>query len=582
MAPNDGTILAIDPNVYYEAGKKLITLTADINTAIARDLVPGLRGSAGMGGNYPAVASWNSTVHQQSADVRTVILAYAAALAHFGDILSIAGYNWDAAEYKANRSKDKGSAPALPTLGSVSPVAAKDFPEIPDPQGDNGAGVVIEPAGGSPSSWTGAPNGRLGTLNAVATAWNALASSRELSDSPAIIRAARATFDSVRAPEVPAVTEALDALCSGAEQICSVAKTLAISLREHHDDLAEVRNGIATAAATAFPAHPGVDITARTDDTSVHVSVAANLSQVDIFNADDILNTTFHNSRLATVLSGTVASTDDFTGSGALGSYPKLKALSELPLLVESGDRNANTTLNGEMDTIATWYTPASTLTAADLAALDQYGPQMKKWAVLSVQYGNEAGVDPRMVLSMVLQEGAPLRTGLETNLYKDLENPSTYHPNPNGAEAGVLWDKARLEASKLGLSKQGAGNSIGLTNQKERPFNEVKAKYPDQFKGKQWSDLVGNDDLAIKAAAYNLKMLNEDGASQAAPNVRAGQPLDQFLGSSYNAYGITERSQSVATQQDSFTASEIEHGKSTLNVYKLADKILCGSGAYR
>jgi hypothetical protein len=186
------------------------------------------------------------------------------------------------------------------------------------------------------------------------------------------------------------------------------------------------------------------------------------------------------------------------------------------------------------------------------------------------------------MVLSMVLQEGAPLRTGLESNLYKELENPSTYHPNPNGAEAGVLWDKARLEASKLGFSKHGAGNSIGLTNQKERPFDEVKSKYPEQFKGQEWSDLVGNDDLAIKAAAYNLKMLDSDAASQAVTSVHASQSMDQFLGSSYNSGGTVERAQNVADGHEPFQPGELEHGRSTLSVYRLADKILCGSGAYR
>jgi hypothetical protein len=234
------------------------------------------------------------------------------------------------------------------------------------------------------------------------------------------------------------------------------------------------------------------------------------------------------------------------------------------------------------LDRIATWDTPAPTLTAADLGALDQYGPQMKAWAMAAVKYGNEAGVDPRLVLAMVLQEGAPLRTGLENDLYKDLQNPSTYHPNPNGPEAGILWDKARLEASGMGVDKHGKGNSIGLTNQKQDPFNEVKARYPNQFKGQEWSDLVGNDDLAIKAAAYNLKMLNDSAASQATSAVRASQPLDQFLGSGYNAGGTMGRSLRVANGQDQFLSNETEHGQSTLSVVNLANQILCGSGAYR
>ncbi|MFE9324655.1 hypothetical protein ACIHDR_17430 [Nocardia sp. NPDC052278] len=568
--------------MYYEAGKKLTTLADDIDTAVTRDLVPGLTTSSGMGGNYPAVTGWNTAYRKHTGDVRTAVLAYAAALRHFSDVLNIAGYNWDAAEYNANTGNDKGAPPPHPVRVATNPLGANGFPEIPDPNGDNGAGVVIVPAGQSPSSWTGAPNGRADALDAAATAWDAFAYSHELVTSPTTLKAVHDSFSAVQAPEVPDILEAFDALRAGAEQISTVAKTLASETRSHHDNLVDARKQLSAAAAGAFPSHPDAQVTTTTDNTSVRVSVAAPLSGVDVYNAENIFNTTAHNTTLFTVLSTIDYASHDFVDPNALSSLPKLKALTEIPLLIESGNQNDNAALIGELDRIATWETPASTLTAADLSALDQYGPQMKSWATLAVKYGNEAGVDPRMVLAMVLQEGAPLRTGMEGSLYTALQDPSTYHPNPNGAEAGVLWDKARLEASGLGVDKHGAGNSIGLTNQKEAPFNEVKAKYPDQFKGKEWSDLVGNDDLAIRAAAYNLKMLNDDAASQATDAVKASQPLDQFLGSGYNAGGKWEHSLAVATGTDAFKSNEVEHGQSTLSVYNLANQILCGSGAYR
>jgi len=240
--------------------------------------------------------------------------------------------------------------------------------------------------------------------------------------------------------------------------------------------------------------------------------------------------------------------------------------------------------------TNATWDTPPTPTTAVDTSDLDTYGPQMKSWAMMAVEYGNEAGVDPDMVLAMALQEGAPLRTGLmgrpgaKDNLYTALQDPSTYRPNKNGPEAGILWDKGRLWASELGISKHGAGDSIGLTNQKKDPFDEVANMYSDQFSGDKWSDLVGNDDLAMKAAAYDLKMLDEGAASQATPAVRASQPLDQFLGSGYNAGGKLGRSLEVAkgVPGHGFQPNEVEHGESTVSVVKLADQILYGSGAYK
>lgn len=110
----------------------------------------------------------------------------------------------------------------------------------------------------------------------------------------------------------------------------------------------------------------------------------------------------------------------------------------------------------------------------------------------------------------------------------------------------------------------------------------EVKNRYPEQFEGQEWENLIGNDEFAIKTAAYNLKMLNEGAASLAVPEVRAGQPLNQFLGSGYNAWGILENSARAASGGDPFNDGETEHGESTVNVVRVAQQILVGSGAYR
>ncbi len=126
------------------------------------------------------------------------------------------------------------------------------------------------------------------------------------------------------------------------------------------------------------------------------------------------------------------------------------------------------------------------------------------------------------------------------------------------------MTESARVNASGFGVDKKGAGNSIGLTNQKQ---------------GQQWSNLVGNDDLTIKAAAYNLEILNDKAASHAMSEIRASQPVDQFLGSGFDASGKWERSQAVALGNDTVLSNEMEHGQSTLSIYNLANQILCGSG---
>ncbi|MFD3705436.1 hypothetical protein ACFWUP_20035 [Nocardia sp. NPDC058658] len=153
----------------------------------------------------------------------------------------------------------------------------------------------------------------------------------------------------------------------------------------------------------------------------------------------------------------------------------------------------------------------------------------------------------------------------------------------------GTMYDQARKDTTGLREwwedRPDGIGNSIGLTNMKQIQFDQTAAKFPDQFEGEGWSDLVGNDDLAMKATAYNLKLLTDDSAALATPDVKASQPINQFLSSSYNALGIEDRSRSVAEGESTFLGNEIEHGQSTVKpegTFELADRILRGTGAYR
>ncbi|MFD4428239.1 hypothetical protein [Nocardia sp. NPDC058497] len=581
--------MAVDANVYYEAAKKLADLADEIGTAVTRDLAPGLTSTAGMGGNYPAVVAWCTAYYMHASELRTVVQTYAGALRHFGEILNSAGYNWDVAEYNADLNPDKGAAPSHPVRAGVGSGGGVSFPDIPVAIADNGAGMVITSAGQSVNSRRGTPNGRADALATAGAAWRGFADSYELAGAGAALQAVHDSFTGVQAPEVPDIQEAITALRGGAEQIRTVAIALAAAVYAHRDSLVDARNHLVSRAAGAFPDHPDAQISATSETASVKVSVTADLSADDIADAENILDAVARGTTLFAALAA-VGGNRGFVDANALNSLSKLKALNELPLIVETGNQDSNTALMDDLDNMATWNTPPLTLTAVDLSALDAYGPQMKTWAMLAVQYGNEAGVDPRLVLAMALQEGAPLRSGLGSTFYEDLSGgPSTYHPREGGIGAGTMWDEFRKDTTDWRERREGRpdgiGNSIGLTNMKEIQFDQTKAKYPDQFQGQNWSDLVGNNDLAMKATAYNLKLLTDDSASHATADVRASQPLNQFLGSSYNALGVVDRSLSVAAHGDTFTPGEREHGESTAKpggTFALADTILRGTGAYR
>ncbi|WP_067819509.1 hypothetical protein [Nocardia inohanensis] len=251
----------------------------------------------------------------------------------------------------------------------------------------------------------------------------------------------------------------------------------------------------------------------------------------------------------------------------------------------------------------ADWNTPTTPTYTLNADNLDLYGPQMKKWAMWSVEYANEAGVDADMVLAMVLQEGAPLRTGYrggrgsDRNLLNALEHPETYDPHDTvGPLAGTTYDLIRMAAWWAGETKHpedpDISNSIGLTNLKLQALRDTVRAYPDHFEGVSFWDLVGSDELAIKATAFNLRMFKDRAVPFATAEVR-NMPFNQFLSSSYNAGGTWERSQEVAMGKAWFTGTpqnpakdgsdETEHGQATIGqVLDVADQILYGSGAYK
>jgi RHS repeat-associated protein len=114
---------------------------------------------------------------------------------------------------------------------------------------------------------------------------------------------------------------------------------------------------------------------------------------------------------------------------------------------------------------------------------------QTAEWGVWSVRYGFQTGIDPAIILAVALTEmsGRGMKYGYFAN---ETENQI----------AQFFW--------QLHLWPSSRPPSIGITNMKPGPFNIVKTNFPAQFKGIQWANLVGNDQLDLKATAYYLEYI--------------------------------------------------------------------------
>jgi hypothetical protein len=167
---------------------------------------------------------------------------------------------------------------------------------------------------------------------------------------------------------------------------------------------------------------------------------------------------------------------------------------------------------------------------------LDKYDPQIKYWAMLAVKYGEEAGVDPHLVMAVVLKEGAT----------RTLEGTSGFANEYN-------W--------------------FGT-------FNTVKSAFADQFKVDDWSHL-GNDnnDLNIKATAYNLKRIEDKFSGQVPNDMKAKYSLTQFLAASY--YNAGDNATQGSIDNHATGPAGTDYSNCALSWFDQAQSLMCGSGAY-
>lgn len=99
-------------------------------------------------------------------------------------------------------------------------------------------------------------------------------------------------------------------------------------------------------------------------------------------------------------------------------------------------------------------------------------------------------------------------------------------------------YDAFRYITTKPRELKDGYGNSLGITNMKEETYNQVREKYPEEFEGKQWALIADDDSLAIKAAAFNLKRVQDLYTGRAEDSFREQHSRDEFIAAGYNAEG--------------------------------------------
>ncbi|CAM4506404.1 hypothetical protein NONI108955_37870 [Nocardia ninae] len=207
MAP-----ITIDPNAYYSAAKGLFELTTDLVSAVTETMTPALKDTFGTGGHYPAVVNWNTAYKQHTADLLATITAYAGATQQLGDVLHLAGHNWQTANYNANRDPNKGAAPVKPAVTAAPSLGTTGIPPIPGPgtSSPSEARLTFWPDSAEllllstlTTMAVEIPDGNTETLNRAGSGWRAFAQHPAVAEANTRLNTIAAPFDRLQAPDVP-------------------------------------------------------------------------------------------------------------------------------------------------------------------------------------------------------------------------------------------------------------------------------------------------------------------------------------------------------------------------------------------
>lgn len=490
----------------------MFTEYQSLTEAVSTVLNPGLAGSKGMAGNYPVVAPWVTKYSTAAADVESTLVAYGNALLQMREMFNLAGYTWAKANYDAGMNRT-GTEPSLPTLGA-RPTWSADSVEIPDPMPEayttSHRGLTTNPDAHRDKlravfqqNSTQIPTGDTNALTAAAACWQAFCTHDVWTGGSSRLQAVSSSFDRIEAPEKADLLEMLTILRTATTTIAEATRGFATATSAHATELDNLRSTLTSNTPTAFP-----EADAIASKTYVEVIIVFGSEPTD--NALQSGGTALAQSISGHSLYDLLARAE-FAGAESLPQTKKyLEEIAGSPV--------------DELTNRASWKSSAPKCELNPEGERDYGGSNdiVTGWVDDAVKYGNAAGVDPKLVLAIVYNEGG------------------NRADTPIEQAGSGFWDATReiLNPIREQTSPTGMGMSLGLTNIKEKTYNELQAKYPEEFGSIPWARVQYDDSFAIKAAAYTLKRIQDQYGAQVPDTMKEKYSTNDFMAAGYNSEG--------------------------------------------
>jgi RHS repeat-associated protein len=198
-------------------------------------------------------------------------------------------------------------------------------------------------------------------------------------------------------------------------------------------------------------------------------------------------------------------------------------------------------------------------------------GPEA--WAIWVVPIALEAGIDPTLLLAVLIAEVANAEWLGPVEQSLQITKVATYR-------LGVYSFGKRLVGETTG-HKRGEHKSppsLGWANVQEDVFNQVRENHPDVFGDARWTDMIFDKDLSVRVAAYRLADAQALAESNATPAMRRRWTPQEVAAAIYN---IGDDNFLDSVDRGQLGPHGTTYATSVRRYSQRTDRIVCQSGVW-
>lgn len=232
-------MVTVNPQVYYDAAKKLTSIGSDIDKTTTT-LVQALQSTGSMSGTSSAAKSWATSYDTRATSTIDNARRLAQSLPFFASLVALGGYNHELADYKADTNPHKGAAPTKPTI--LTAPMELCWAGAPAAGGPGNGLVALAPL--MDRIHVHIPDGDTDKLGAAAKAWNDFIGADVIGHGARHISDVASALRQNQAHEVADLDDLVMTLSSSANKVHTGAQQLATDCDKHKQSLDQLRKQI--------------------------------------------------------------------------------------------------------------------------------------------------------------------------------------------------------------------------------------------------------------------------------------------------------------------------------------------------